>query len=46
LQQLPTDGRWTRPQAKKWLELAEMTFELVYDLDPDDDLTVGRGDQE
>ncbi len=36
LQQLPTDGRWTRAQAKKWLKLAEMTFELVYDLGPDD----------
>jgi hypothetical protein len=46
LQQLPTDGQWTRPQAKKWLKLAEMTFELVYDLGPDEDLTVDRGDQE
>ncbi|HEX4188964.1 MAG TPA: hypothetical protein VHY83_13800 [Solirubrobacteraceae bacterium] len=36
LQQLPTDGRWTRGQAQKWLKLAEMTFELVYDLGPDD----------
>jgi hypothetical protein len=36
LQQLPTDGRWTRAQAQKWLKLAEMTFELVYDLGPDD----------
>jgi hypothetical protein len=46
LQQLPTDGHWTRAQAQKWLKLAEMTFELVYDLGPDDDLTVHRGDQE
>jgi hypothetical protein len=46
LQQLPTDGLWTRPQAKKWLKLAEMTFELVYDLGPDDDLMVDRGNQE
>ncbi len=36
LQQLPTDGHWTRLQAQKWLKLAEMTFELVYDLGPDD----------
>lgn len=46
LQQLPTDGHWTRPQAKKWLKLAEMTFELVYDLGPDDDFSVDRGNQE
>jgi hypothetical protein len=36
LQQLPTDGHWTRPQAQKWLQLAEMTFEMVYDFGPDD----------
>jgi hypothetical protein len=36
LQQLPTDGRWTRTAAKKWLQLAEMTFEVVYDLGPED----------
>lgn len=35
LEQLPQDGRWTRAQAKKWLQMAEMTFEIVYDLGPD-----------
>jgi hypothetical protein len=45
LQQLPTDGRWTRVQARKWLDLAEMTFELVYDLGPDDFAPTRRVDE-
>jgi hypothetical protein len=35
LEQLPQDHRWTRVQARQWLKLAELTFDLVYDLDPD-----------
>ncbi len=36
LEQLPHDRRWTRAQAQRWLKLAEMTFDVVYDLDPDE----------
>jgi hypothetical protein len=43
LQQLPSDGHWTRAQAQKWLKLAEMTFELVYDLGPDHAAPLGDG---
>lgn len=37
LEQLPQDGHWTRARAKKWLQMAEMTFEIVYELGPDKD---------
>jgi len=32
LEQLPRDGVWTRPQARSWLQMAAMAFEVVYDL--------------
>jgi hypothetical protein len=48
LEQLPQDRRWTRAQAQQWLKLAEMTFDVVYDLGPDDGTMRrdDRGDQE
>lgn len=36
LEQLPQDRQWTRAQAQQWLRLAEMTFDVVYDLGPDE----------
>ena len=36
LEQLPSDRTWTRTRADKWLQMAKMTFEVVYDLGPDD----------
>jgi|GEM_PF-5963700 len=33
LEQLPRDRRWTKAKADKWLDLARMTFDIVYDLD-------------
>ena len=35
LEQLPHERRWSRAQADKWLELAKLTFEVVYDFDDD-----------
>lgn len=31
LEQLPRNGEWSRAGADKWLELAKLTFEVVYD---------------
>lgn len=34
LQQLPTEGDWSRDEADAWLELAEKVFQVVYKLPP------------
>jgi hypothetical protein len=34
LEQLPSGGEWTREAADKWLELARLTFDLVYKIPP------------
>ena len=39
IQELPSGPTWTRAKAEKWIDLAKLTFEVVYDFDPDD----GRG---
>ena len=36
LEQLPSDGKWTRAQARAWLQMAGLAFDVVYELDPDD----------
>lgn len=48
LEQLPQDRTWTRAKADKWLQMAKMTFEVVYDLGPDESSfqPSDRGDQE
>jgi hypothetical protein len=33
LQELPRGKAWTRAQAKRWLDLAGLTFEMVYDFE-------------
>lgn len=33
LEQLPKDGRWTSTRKKQWLEMASLTFDLVYAVD-------------
>jgi hypothetical protein len=35
LEQLPRDHQWTRAKAEKWLDLARLTFEIVYEFEPD-----------
>lgn len=37
LEQLPSDSKWTRSQARAWLQMAALAFDVVYELDPDDD---------
>ena len=32
LEQLPKDGRWTAAKKKTWLDMADMTFDLVYEI--------------
>jgi hypothetical protein len=39
LQQLPTGREWTRAKSEKWIELAKLTFEVVYDFAPPTELT-------
>lgn len=36
LEQLPSDRAWTRAQARNWLRMAAMAFDVVYDLGPND----------
>lgn len=33
LQQLPRDQKWSRSKAERWLDLAKLTFETVYDFE-------------
>lgn len=35
LEQLPRDGHWTKKKSEKWLDLARLTFEIVYEFKPD-----------
>jgi hypothetical protein len=49
LEQLPPDRIWTRTQARTWLRMAALAFDVVYDLGPDDGdalLSADRGYQE
>jgi hypothetical protein len=34
LEQLPNDGRWSRDKMERWLDLARLTFEVVYEIEP------------
>lgn len=46
LEQLPSDGTWTRSQARTWLQMAALAFDVVYDLGPDDDRPLWPGDRD
>lgn len=48
LEQLPPGQQWSRQKADRWLQMAKMTFEVVYDLGPEDGASQAsaRGDQE
>jgi hypothetical protein len=44
LEQLPSDGTWTRGQARTWLQMAALAFDVVYDLGPDDGVPLAPAD--
>jgi hypothetical protein len=43
LEQLPVSGSWTRREADDWLELARLTFNVVYKIPPEDGKAGGHG---
>lgn len=45
LEQLPSDGKWTRAQARAWLQMAALAFDVVYELDPNDGRPLLGSDQ-
>jgi hypothetical protein len=41
LEQLPTEGEWSRAQADRWLEVARQIFDVAYKIDAP---TSGQGE--
>lgn len=35
IEQLPDDGKWTRSQVENWLKMAELAFDVAYEIEED-----------
>lgn len=36
IQELPEDGRWSKTQRDRWLEMARLTVDMLYETEPED----------